>query len=103
MTRELSCGTLRKDLNDELGRISLWADLCSHAQILGEPEASVGAMLDLFGVHLKPSELRKDVKPLLKTACSAIFGSATGLVDMLTQHVPSSRAGAVTKVRVYRT
>ena len=77
-----------------------WTDSCPHAQILGEPEASVGAMLDLFGVHLKPSELRKDVKPLLKTACSAIFGSATGLVDMLTQHVPSSRAGAVTKVRV---
>ena len=74
----------------------------AHAQILGEPEASVGAMLDSFGVHLKPSELRKDVKPLLKTACSAIFGSATGLVDMLVQHVPSSRAGAVTKVRAYR-
>ena len=80
----------------------LWADSCAHAQILGEPEASVGAMLDLFGVHLKPSELRKDVKPLLKTACSAIFGSATGLVDMLTQHVPSSRAGVVTKVRTCR-
>ena len=80
----------------------LWADSCVYAQILGEPEASVGAMLDLFGVHLKPSELRKDVKPLLKTACSAIFGSATGLVDMLTQHVPSSRAGAVTKVRMWR-
>ena len=56
-------------------------------------------MLDRFGVHLKPSELRKDVKPLLKTACSAIFGSAAGLVDMLVQHVPSSRAGAVTKAR----
>ena len=35
-------------------------------------------MLESFGVHLKPSELRKDVKPLLKTACAAIFGTATG-------------------------
>ncbi len=56
-------------------------------------------MLESFGVHLKPSELRKDVKPLLKTACAAIFGTATGLVDMLVQHVPSSRAGAATKAR----
>ncbi|KAK9842583.1 hypothetical protein WJX81_007484 [Elliptochloris bilobata] len=70
-----------------------------YSQILGEPEASVSAMLESFGVHLKPSELRKDVKPLLKTACSAIFGSAAGLVDLLVQHVPSSRAGAVTKVQ----
>jgi hypothetical protein len=56
-------------------------------------------MLESFGVHLKPSELRKDVKPLLKTACAAIFGTATGLVDLLVQHVPSSRAGAATKAR----
>ena len=56
-------------------------------------------MLDSFGMHLKPSELRKDIKPLLKTACSAIFGSAAGLVDLLVQHVPSSRAGAATKAR----
>ena len=55
-------------------------------------------MLDEFGVYLKPSTFGKDVKPFLKDACSQIFGSATGLVDMMIAHVPSSKAGAANKV-----
>lgn len=67
-------------------------------QILGEHESSVKKMLDEFGVYLKPSTFGKDVKPFLKDACSQIFGSATGLVDMMIAHVPSSKAGAANKV-----
>lgn len=67
-------------------------------QILGEHESSVKKMLDEFGVYLKPSIFGKDVKPFLKDACSQIFGSATGLVDMMVAHVPSSKAGNATKV-----
>ena len=67
-------------------------------QILGEHESSVKKMLDEFGVYLKPSTFGKDVKPFLKDACSQIFGSATGLVDMMVAHVPSSKAGNATKV-----
>ena len=55
-------------------------------------------MLDEFGVYLKPSIYGKDVKPFLKDACSQIFGSATGLVDMMVAHIPSSKAGNATKV-----
>lgn len=73
-----------------------------YSQILGEHESSVKKMLDEFGVYLKPSTFGKDVKPFLKDACSQIFGSATGLVDMMIVHVPSSKAGAANKVaRVY--
>ncbi len=67
-------------------------------QILGEHESSVKKMLDEFGVYLKPSTFGKDVKPFLKDACSQIFGSATGLVDMMIAHVPSSKASAANKV-----
>lgn len=67
-------------------------------QILGEHESTVKKMLDEFGVYLKPSIFGKDVKPFLKDACSQIFGSATGLVDMMVAHVPSSKAGNATKV-----
>ena len=67
-------------------------------QILGEHESSVKKMLDEFGVYLKPSTFGKDVKPFLKDACSQIFGSATGLVDMMIAHVPSSKAGNANKV-----
>ncbi|KAL3148256.1 hypothetical protein ABBQ38_15518 [Trebouxia sp. C0009 RCD-2024] len=73
-----------------------------YSQILGEHESTVKKMLDEFGVYLKPSIFGKDVKPFLKDACSQIFGSATGLVDMMVAHVPSSKAGNATKVeRLY--
>ena len=69
-----------------------------YSQVLGEPESSVKAMLAEFGVYLKPSAFRQDVKPLLKDACASIFGSATGLTDMMVRHFPSSRAASATKV-----
>lgn len=69
-----------------------------YSQLLGEPESSAKAMLADFGVYLKPSAFKQDVKPLLKDACSSIFGSATGLTDMMARHFPSSRAANATKV-----
>lgn len=65
--------------------------------MLGEHDSSVKDMLDTFGVYLQPSAFRKDIKPLLKEACSRIFGSATGLTDMMVQHFPSSKAGSAMK------
>ncbi len=50
-------------------------------------------------MFLKPSAFTQDVKPLLKQSCSAVFGSATGLTDMLVKHLPLSKAGTATKVR----
>eukprot|EP00803_Ostreobium_quekettii_P004098 evm.model.scf_112.9 EVM.evm.TU.scf_112.9 scf_112:71072-79156(+) len=69
-----------------------------YSQILGEPHKSIERMLGEFGVALKPSSFHKDVKPLLKEACAKIFGTATGLVDMLVRHIPSSKRGAPQKV-----
>ncbi len=66
-------------------------------QVLGEHDSGVKEMLGTFGVQLKPSAFKKDVKPLLKEACTRIFGTATGLVDMMVKHVPSSKAGSATK------
>jgi hypothetical protein len=40
-----------------------------------------------------------DTQPLLKEACSAVFGNASGLVDMLVQHVPSSKKATAKKVQ----
>lgn len=56
-------------------------------------------MLSEFGVYLKSSAYSMNVKPLLKQACSRIFGSAAGIVDMLTRHVPSSKKATASKVR----
>jgi 116 kDa U5 small nuclear ribonucleoprotein component len=70
----------------------------TRVQVLGEADVSVKGMLEEFGVYLKPAAFKQDVKPLLKDSCSAVFGSATGLTDMLVQHMPLSRVGTATKV-----
>ena len=66
--------------------------------MLGEHDNNVKAMLNTFGVALKPSSFKKDVRPLLKEACTAIFGTAAGAVDMMVKNVPSSKAGSAIKV-----
>ena len=72
---------------------------CTPVQVLGEHDASVRGMLEHFGLRLKPAAFKQDVKPLLKEACSAIFGGAAGLVDMMVAHLPSSKAGSALKAR----
>ena len=70
--------------------------------VLSEDNAGVARMLAAFGAKLKPSSYNKDVKPLLTDVCSAIFGQASGLTQMLVQHVPSSKRAAADKVaRLY--
>ena len=67
-------------------------------QVLGENDASVKGMLNDLGIYLKPSAFSKDVRPLLKEACSNIFGPACGLVDMLAAHIPSVKRATADKV-----
>ena len=57
-------------------------------------------VLDEFGVYLKSSTFSADVKPLLKEVCSRVFGGASGLVDLMTAHFPSSRDATAHKVLV---
>ena len=67
-------------------------------QVLGENDAAVKDMLSDLGIYLKPSSFSKDVRPLLKEACSNIFGPACGVVDMLTRHIPSAKKASTDKV-----
>ena len=44
--------------------------------------------------------INKSMRPFaIQEACSAVFGSAAGLVDMLVQHVPSSKKATAKKVQ----
>ncbi|EFN60133.1 hypothetical protein CHLNCDRAFT_56589 [Chlorella variabilis] len=69
-----------------------------YAQIIGEDERCVRGVMDEFGVALRPDSYGMNVKPLVKEACSKIFGNAGGLVDMLVGWVPSAKAATATKV-----
>ena len=80
------------------GTLSCADKVSSWLQVLGEHDNNVKAMLNEFGVALKPSSFKKDVRPLLKEACTAIFGTAAGAVDMMVKNFPSSKAGSAIKV-----
>ncbi|KAL4855038.1 U5 small nuclear ribonucleoprotein component CLO [Chlorella vulgaris] len=69
-----------------------------YAQLIGEDERSVRGVMEEFGVGLRPQSYGMNVKPLVKEACSKIFGKAGGLVDMLVRWVPSAKAGTTSKV-----
>eukprot|EP00877_Chromochloris_zofingiensis_P014926 jgi/Chrzof1/9688/Cz04g12070.t1 len=73
------------------------------SQVIGEHPKSIEKVLAEFGVYLKASSYSQDVKPLLKEVCSKVFGNATGIVDMLVKHVPSSKQATVSKVQRHYT
>lgn len=50
----------------------------------------------------RPGPVAHPIAPAATQVASKVFGSAAGLVDMLVQHVPSSKAGTASKVaRLY--
>ena len=69
-----------------------------YSQAVGEDAESFAAALAEFGVALKPKAFEMNAKPLLKLACRKVFGDASGLVDMLAAHCPTTREGARAKV-----
>lgn len=47
-----------------------------------------------LGIHLKPSQYKSNAKDLLRLVCAQFFGSASGFVDMVVQHIPSPVEGS---------
>lgn len=75
-----------------------------YSRVLGESEDSVAALAEELGVMtLEKDVLGSDVKPLLKHLLSRIFGTATGLVDMMVKRIPSARSGTMAKVERWYT
>ncbi|KAK9098455.1 hypothetical protein Syun_025500 [Stephania yunnanensis] len=69
-----------------------------YSQVIGEHKKSVEATLVELGVNLSNAAYKLNVRPLLRLACSSVFGSATGYTDMLVQHIPSAKEAASRKV-----
>ncbi|KAI5585736.1 hypothetical protein BDE02_06G165100 [Populus trichocarpa] len=69
-----------------------------YSQVIGEHKKSVESTLAEFGVTLPNSAYKLNVRPLLRLACSQVFGSALGFTDMLVKHIPSARDAAARKV-----
>ncbi|CAM6121833.1 unnamed protein product [Calypogeia fissa] len=69
-----------------------------YSQVIGEHRKSVEMTLAELGVTLSNAAYKLNVKPLLKLACSSVFGGTTGFTDMLVQHVPSAKDAAPVRV-----
>lgn len=68
------------------------------SQVLSEDSTDLKATLAELRITLKPALFKLDVRPLLRVVCEAFFGPSTGLVDMITQHLPSPVDNAANKV-----
>lgn len=70
-----------------------------YSQVLSEETDGLKATLDSLGIHLKPILYKMDVRPLLKVVLDHFFGAPVGLIDMITEHIPSPTEAAAAKVR----
>ncbi|KAF3920878.1 hypothetical protein ABW21_db0205881 [Orbilia brochopaga] len=69
-----------------------------YAHTIGESSESLKATLAGLGITLKPAQYRMDAGDLLRAVCEQFFGTATGFVDMILQHIPSPVSGARAKI-----
>ncbi|WVQ96846.1 hypothetical protein IAU59_003953 [Kwoniella sp. CBS 9459] len=70
-----------------------------YTQVLSEDSATLKETLADLQITLKPAAYKMDVRPLLKVVLEAFFGPSVGLVDMITQFVPSPVESAEEKIR----
>ena len=70
-----------------------------YSHVLSEETDDLRETLGSLGIHLKPIMYKMDVRPLLKVVLDQFFGPATGLVDVIVDHIPSPVANAPNKVR----
>ncbi|WWC88772.1 uncharacterized protein L201_003685 [Kwoniella dendrophila CBS 6074] len=70
-----------------------------YTQVLSEDSETLKETLADLRITLKPAAYKMDVRPLLKVVLEAFFGSSVGLVDMITEHIPSPVANAEDKIR----
>ncbi|TRM61561.1 P-loop containing nucleoside triphosphate hydrolase protein [Schizophyllum amplum] len=66
--------------------------------VLTEEASELKVTLEHLGIHLKPVMYKMDARPLLKVVMDQFFGPATGLVDVIVEHIPSPVANAANKV-----
>ncbi|XP_045456514.1 116 kDa U5 small nuclear ribonucleoprotein component [Melitaea cinxia] len=68
------------------------------AQVVGDVDDTLPAVLDELGIKLTKQESKLNVRPLLRLVCSRFFGDFCGFVGMCVRHVPSPLAAAPRKV-----
>lgn len=73
-----------------------------YTQVLSSDTETLKKTLKNLNIHLKPSVFKIDVRPLLKVVLNQFFGPSNGLIDIITEGIPSPKEGALRKLdRIY--
>ncbi|XP_015920056.1 116 kDa U5 small nuclear ribonucleoprotein component [Parasteatoda tepidariorum] len=68
------------------------------AQVVGDVDSSLPQLLDELSIKLTKSEMKLNVRPLLRLINSKFVGDFNGFVDMCVHHVPAPSASAKRKI-----
>lgn len=74
-----------------------------YSHTISESPEDLADTLATLGITLKPSQYKTDAKVLLKLVCEQFFGTASGFVDMVVEHIPSPVDGSLKKLQQYYT
>jgi U5 small nuclear ribonucleoprotein component len=68
------------------------------SQVVGDVDTTLEDTLNELGIKLTKTELKLNIKPLIRLVCARFFGEFVGFTDMIAQHVPSPLANARNKI-----
>ncbi|KAA3675336.1 116 kDa U5 small nuclear ribonucleoprotein component [Paragonimus westermani] len=68
------------------------------AQTVGDVDTSLPGLCAQLGIGLSKSEMKLNIRPLLRIIFKRFFGDFSGFVEMCVQHIPSPVASASLKV-----
>lgn len=68
------------------------------AQVVGDVDTTLPNVLDELGIRLSKSEMKLNIRPLLRLICSRFLGDFNCLIDMCVEHIPSPVKNASHKI-----
>ncbi|CAL1292395.1 unnamed protein product [Larinioides sclopetarius] len=68
------------------------------AQVVGDVDTALPSLLDELCIKLTKSEMKLNVRPLLRLICSKFVGDFNGFVDMCVHHIPAPSTIAKLKI-----
>ena len=63
------------------------------AQTIGDVDTSLAKTVEELGIRLSKTELKMNIRPLLRIVCSRFFGDFSSFVEMIAEKVPSAKEG----------
>ena len=62
-------------------------------QTIGDVDTTLAKTVQDLGIHISKTELKMNIRPLLRIVCSRFFGDFSGLVDMISEKIPAAKHG----------